>query len=171
MTKPDEKSELTLVRIFDAPPAIVFEAWTDPRYVSRWWGPKGFTAPHCRIDLRVGGSFLFCMRSPDGKDYWNTGVYHEIVVPRKIVSAMYFSDKQGNRRSPADYGFAADFPAEMIDIVTFEPHGQGQTKLTLRRNHPLSLAKRYGEDQGWNESLDRLAVAISAGPIQAGSKS
>jgi uncharacterized protein YndB with AHSA1/START domain len=54
--------------------------------VKRWWGPKGFTAPVCKIDLRVGSKFLYCMRSPDGKDYWNTGVYREIVEPERIVS-------------------------------------------------------------------------------------
>jgi uncharacterized protein YndB with AHSA1/START domain len=64
----------------------VWKAWTDPERVKRWWGPKGFTAPVCKIDLRVGGKFLYCMRSPDGKDYWNTDVYRDIVERERIVS-------------------------------------------------------------------------------------
>ncbi|HZA25330.1 MAG TPA: SRPBCC domain-containing protein, partial [Dehalococcoidia bacterium] len=55
--------ELVIERIFDAPRELVFKAWTEPDRMMRWWGPKGFTTPFCQIDLRVGGTFLYCMRS------------------------------------------------------------------------------------------------------------
>lgn len=70
---------LVIRRILDAPREAVWKAWTDPDRLMRWWGPEGFTSPACRIDLRVGGKYLFCMRSPEGKDYWSTGVYRDIV--------------------------------------------------------------------------------------------
>src|SRR6266404_6301667 len=76
-------------RVFDAPRALVWKAWTDPQYVMQWWGPKGFTAPFCKIDFRVGGKFLCCMKSPDGQEGWNGGEYHEIVPHEKIVYSMY----------------------------------------------------------------------------------
>ena len=152
--------ELVIERIFDAPRELVFKAWSEPRYVSRWWGPKDFTAPFCSIDFRVGGSFHFCMRSPQGNDYWNKGTYFEIIAPQKIVSVMYFSDRDGNRLEPTAYGLGADFPAEMRDVITFEQHGRGSTKLVLHRGHSLAIAKRFGELDGWNQSLDRFAAAL-----------
>jgi uncharacterized protein YndB with AHSA1/START domain len=152
--------ELMIERIFDAPRELVFKAWSEPRYVSRWWGPKDFTAPFCKIDFRVGGSFHFCMRSPQGQDYWNKGSYLEIVAPEKIVTNMYFSDRDGNRVEPTHYGLGADFPADMRDVITFEALGPASTKLVLHRGHALQIAKRYGELDGWNQSLDRFAAAL-----------
>jgi uncharacterized protein YndB with AHSA1/START domain len=152
--------ELVIERIFDAPRELVFKAWSEPRYVSRWWGPKNFTAPFCTIDFRVGGSFHFCMRSPQGSDYWNKGTYLEIVPLEKIVTVMYFSDRDGKRLEPTAYGLGADFPSEMRDVITFQPHGAASTKLVLHRGHSLEIAKRFGELEGWNQSLDRFAAAL-----------
>ncbi|MGA7105198.1 MAG: SRPBCC domain-containing protein [Candidatus Deferrimicrobiaceae bacterium] len=61
----------------------VFKTWTKPERLLRWWGPKDFTSPVCRIDLRPGGVFINCMRSPEGKDYWSQGVYLEIEGPER----------------------------------------------------------------------------------------
>jgi uncharacterized protein YndB with AHSA1/START domain len=161
-SKSTKEPELVIARIFDAPRELVFKAWTEPEHVKQWWGPRNFTAPYIAIDFCVGGSFHFCMRGPDGKDYWNKGVYQEIVVPERIVSVMYFSDSDGNVRKPTDYGIGPDFPTEMHDVVTFEIHDRERTKLTLHRRTPLAVSKRYGEDQGWNQSLDRFAEALRA---------
>src|SRR5206468_10783553 len=64
-----KRRELVLARMFDAPRERVWKAWTEPAEVKRWWGPKDFTVPSCKIDLRVGGTYLYCMRSPEGRDY------------------------------------------------------------------------------------------------------
>jgi uncharacterized protein YndB with AHSA1/START domain len=153
--------DLVITRVFAAPRELVFKVWTTPRHVMRWWGPHGFTAPFCTIDFRVGGFFHFCMCSPEGKDYWSKGVYREIVVPEKIVSTMYFSDKEGNFIEPAQYGFGPEFPSETLDIVTFAVHDGNQTKVTLQRNHPESLAIRYREVEGWSQSMDRFAEELA----------
>ena len=83
------KKELAITRIFDAPRESVWKAWTDPERVMRWWGPKNFTSPVSKIDLRVGGAYLNCMRGagPDGvvRDFWSTGVYREIVPFKRLV--------------------------------------------------------------------------------------
>jgi uncharacterized protein YndB with AHSA1/START domain len=157
-----KEPDFAITRIFDAPRELVFRAWTEQQYIVRWWGPHGFTAPICKIDFRVGGSFHYRMRSPDGKEYWTKGTYQEIVVPEKIVSTMYLSDASGNLVAPSEYGLGPDFPSEMLDIVTFDIHEGDKTKLTLRRNHATSIATRYQEDQGWSQSLDRLAEIITA---------
>ena len=160
VTNTAEKT-LETARIFNAPRELVWKVWTDPKHVVNWWGPKDFTSPFCKIDLRPGGTFHFCMRSPEGKNYWNKGEYLEIVAPEKIVSKMYFSDKGGNKLKPTDYGIGADFPLEMLDTVTFEVYEGNKTKFTLRRNTPESISKRYMEDKGWNESLDKFAEELA----------
>src|ERR1700674_4869075 len=76
---------VVMTRIFDAPRKLVFEAWTKPERLARWFGPKGFTMPICEMDFRPGGAFRFVMRGPDGKDYPFDGVYLEILEPERIV--------------------------------------------------------------------------------------
>ena len=158
---PAREPTLVLTRVFDAPRDLVFKVWTDPKHIVNWWGPGGFTAPFATVDLRVGGALHYCMRGPDGKDYWTKGFFHEIVVPEKIVCTMFFSDKDGNFCYPTDYEMAADFPPEMLDTVTFDALSGNRTKLTIRRSTPLAISKRYMEDQGWNSSLDKLAAELA----------
>ncbi|MBI2909604.1 MAG: SRPBCC domain-containing protein [Chloroflexi bacterium] len=73
-TKEPAKDAVVITRTIDAPREVVFKAWTEPERVKRWWRPKDFTSPVNKIDLRVGGEYLNCMRSPEGKDYWSKGV-------------------------------------------------------------------------------------------------
>ena len=91
----NEIERMVVTRIFDAPRELVWKAWTDPKYIMQWWGPKGFTAPVCEMDFRVGGKLICCMAAPDGQICgWNAVEYHEIVLHEKIVSSMYFSDSK-----------------------------------------------------------------------------
>jgi len=126
----------------------------------RWWGPRDYTSPACKIDFRVGGAYLFCMRSPEGQDLWSTGVYREIVPPERIVYTDDFADEKGNVVSPAEYGIPGEWP-EGPSLVTliFEEH-EGKTKLTLR--HAGLPAGEMSEmaEAGWNESLDKLAASL-----------
>ena len=92
--------ELVITRVLDAPREAVWKAWTDPTRFMLWWGPKGFISPACKIDLRVGGKYLACMRSPEGQDYWSTGVYREIVPRERIVCTDNFADERGGSRVP-----------------------------------------------------------------------
>ena len=129
-------------------------------------GPKGFTAPSCEIDFRVGGKFLSCMRSPDGQEFWNGGEYHEIVPHEKIVSSMYFSDSKGNRVNPAELGIEHDGQADSPDVILFEDIGNGQTKLTFIGNETMQNAIESGQLEGMKQILDKLAVVV-AGLTQA----
>jgi uncharacterized protein YndB with AHSA1/START domain len=150
--------ELVITRVFDAPRDLVFKAWTEPECLMRWWGPKGFTTPFCKIDLRPGGVFHHCMRTPDGRDYWSNGVYRKIVVPEWIVYTDFFSDAEGNLVQPTHYGMSPDWPSEMLVTVTVAEH-DGKMKVTVTASVPESLAKRVGARQAWASSLDRLAEA------------
>jgi uncharacterized protein YndB with AHSA1/START domain len=152
--------ELVLTRVFDAPRDVVFKAWTEPKRVARWWGPKGFTTPFCQVDLRVGGVVRYCMRSPEGRDYWGKAIYREIVEPERLVFIDVFSDEQGNTVKPAAYGMSPDWPDETLVTVTFAALG-GKTEVTVRQSVPESIAEKTGAREGWAESLDRLAEYLS----------
>jgi len=158
MNKGDTR-DLIITRLFDAPAEFVWKAWTEPERVMRWWGPIGFTSPVSRIDLRVGGEYLNCMRSPDGKDYWSKGFYREIVPPERLVMTDSFADEKGNIVPASYYGMSKDFPLEMLITVTFEEHDgkNGKTRLTLRHTGMPSGPDSEGAQQGWNESFDKLA--------------
>lgn len=156
----ESTAELVITRVFLAPREHVWKAWTDPEHLMRWWGPEGFSSPACRIDLRVGGSYVFCMRSPDGQDYWSTGVYRELVEPERLVATDSFADENGRPVPASHYGMPGDWPSEMLVTVTFEEH-EGGTKMTLR--HEGLPAGEMGDmtATGWNESFDKLAAALA----------
>jgi uncharacterized protein YndB with AHSA1/START domain len=157
----NEKERMVITRVFDAPRALVWEAWTNPKYVMQWWGPKGFTVPSCKMDFRVGGKFLCCMRSPDGQEGWNGGEYHQIVLHEKIVYSLYFADSKGNKVDPAQYGIAHEAIDDADDVVIFEDFGNGQTKVTLIGNEAMEDAKNSGQLEGWNQILDKVAAVIA----------
>ena len=150
--------ELIVTRVLDAPPDVVWKAWTDPERFMLWWGPEGFISPACRIDLRVGGKYLACMRSPEGRDYWSTGVYREIVPEEKIVYTDNFADAEGNVVPASYYGMEGDWPSESLVTVTFEEDG-GKTVMTLRH---VGIPPETISDcrAGWSGSFDKLARIV-----------
>ena len=157
-TKPVER-ELVITRVFDAPRELLWKAWTEPERFMRWWGPKHFTAPVSTIDLRVGGKYLHCMRSPEGQDYWSTGVYREIIPLERIVYTDSFADEKGNVVPASHYGMPGDWPLEYLVTVTFEEDG-GRTKMTLR-HEGIPTGKMSDDTRaGWNESFDKLADVL-----------
>lgn len=164
------ENELVITRIFDAPVELVWKMWTEPENCKKWWGPRGFTTPFCKIDFRVGGKFLNCMKAtqeiegPDiwKKGIWSTGVYKEIIPLEKIVCTDSFADENGNVVHATHYGMTKDFPLEMLITVTFEEHN-GKTKVTLRHMGMPAGADTEGANQGWNQSFDKLAEIMKEG--------
>jgi Uncharacterized conserved protein len=124
-------------------------------------GARGYTTPVAEIDLREGGRFLGCMRSPEGVKVWATGVYQEIVPLEKLVVTDSFADEKGNVVPGTYYGMSAEFPMEMKITVTFEDEG-GNTRFTLHHAGIESLGEAdvRGMQQGWNESFDKLAEIL-----------
>ena len=162
LTEPDPGSILIIERTFEAPRERVWAAWTNPDLAMRWWGPKGFTTPTARISLRVGGQYLFCMRSPEGRDFWSTGFYREIVPYDRLVATDSFSDEKGNVVPATRYGMSKDFPLELLLTLTFEERG-GKTSMKLRHAGFPSRQDLHGARQGWNESFDKLAALLASG--------
>ena len=160
---------IIIERIFDAPRELVWEAWTKPELIKKWWGPEGFTAPSIKINLKVGGKYIYCMRGPKGsswdKDMYSAGVFKEIVPNEKIVTTDYFSDENGNKVDPTEYGMGTDAPEEMKVAIRFEDEGEGKTKLTIEYLRPetkeqMEAMLKSGMQEGWNSSLNKLAVAL-----------
>ena len=151
--------EINITRFFDATRDLVWKTWTEPERIKRWWGPKNFISTFCNIDLHVGGVLLFCMRSPEGRDFWSTGIFREVVDHSLIVCTDSFADERGNIVPASYYGMNADFPLEMLWTITFEEF-KGNTKFTLRHSG-LPLGEMVNlTKQGWNESLDKFAETL-----------
>jgi uncharacterized protein YndB with AHSA1/START domain len=136
------------MREFDAPRELVFEAWTDPKHLSQWWGPDGFTTTTSAFDMRVGGVWRFVMHGPDGRDYENRITFDEIVTPERI---RYH------------HGGGDDVePVQFRTTVTFEDLGSRRTRITLHAVFPSAaerdrVVKEYGADKGAVQTLARLA--------------
>lgn len=148
---PAKEAEVTITRIFDAPRELVFKAWTDPKHLAKWFGPKGFTNPVCEADARVGGTWHIVMRSPDGTEHPCGGVYREVVRPERLVFTNIATDKDGN---PILDG---------LTTVIFEEHA-GKTKLTLQTRATAvveyAVAHLKGMEAGWTQSLERLGEEL-----------
>jgi uncharacterized protein YndB with AHSA1/START domain len=151
-TLPMER-EVTIVRIFDAPRDLVFAAWTDPRHMAQWFGPKHWTNPVCELDVKPGGAWRIVMRAPNGGDYPCGGVYREIVAGERLVFTNNALDTAGN------------LLLEGLTSVTFADEN-GKTKITLvTRAKGLVPQAPYmleGMEAGWSQSLDKLAQALEA---------
>jgi uncharacterized protein YndB with AHSA1/START domain len=153
--------DLVITREFDAPRELVWKAWSEPEHFARWFGPKGFTIPHCEIDFQVGGRMFYAMRSPAGQQVWATGVFKEIVPLERIVFTDSFADEHGKAVPATHYGMSEAYPLEMLITVTFEEDGRS-TRMTLRHSGLPSLAETGGgEGEGWSESFEKLAEYLA----------
>jgi uncharacterized protein YndB with AHSA1/START domain len=136
--------ELVITRIFNAPPALLFKMWTEQEHLEHWQGaPKGFTVPFHESDIRPGGSFKICMRSPEGIDHWLGGVYREVTPPERLVFTHSWLNAEGKPGK------------ETLVTITLKPVGD-KTELTLRQTGFTSDEARNGHQGGWNSSFDRL---------------
>jgi uncharacterized protein YndB with AHSA1/START domain len=158
-----QKEDLVVRRIIDAPVELVWKAWTEPEHFKRWWGPKYYSSPVCKIDLRVGGTFVFCMRAPKeqgGQDSYTAGVYKEIIPMKRLEFTQGLSDQDGNRIDPALVGMPADFPAEIRTVVVFEAKGD-MTELTITEyDWPVGQMMVYSY-AGMQQSIDKLAESLA----------
>jgi len=153
------QNEVVIHRVFDLPCSKVWRALTEPEEFKKWWGPKGFTCPSSKMEARVGGKYLNCMRGSDGKEFWSTGVVKEFKPGKKLVLSDTFSDKNGNIKSASEYGLPGDWPRELL--ITFElEEADGATKLKLI--HEGIPAEAHDDCvKGWNESFDKLEKNIA----------
>ncbi|MGZ3607410.1 MAG: SRPBCC family protein [Syntrophales bacterium] len=150
---PAKEKVLVITRVFDAPRDIVFKAWTDEKLVAQWWGPNGFANPVCELDARPGGAIHIDMRGPDGVVYPMKGVFHKIAEPERLVfTSSAIEDEKGNAR------------LQMLNTVTFAEEN-GKTKLALHatvvKSTPEAATALAGMEEGWSQSLHRLAEYLA----------
>lgn len=147
MDAPDNRDRLIVTtRVFEAPPALVFDAFTDPGHLARWWGPKGFTTTTQSFDFREGGVWRFVMHGPDGRDYPNRITFDEIARPTRLV---YSHGGEG--------GYEA---IQFQNVITFEDLG-GRTRLTMSALFPSAalrerVIREHQADEGGRQTLARL---------------
>ena len=134
------KAELVLTRAFNAPRELVFEAWTDPKHLAHWWGPRGFTTRILEMDVRPGGAWRYVMRGPDGNDYPFDGVYVEVIEPERLVF-------DGSIHGSPEHRVWTE--------VAFTEH-EGKTEVTVRQSYSFESDATRGAPIGWNQQLDRL---------------
>lgn len=135
--------ELLITRIFDAPRSLVYQAWTEVEHLSRWSAPRGFTIVHNEGELRPGGKWRSCMRSPEGRDLWLGGTYLE-VVQNELLSFTHAWD--GPDGKP---GHETRVTVKLEDLA-------GKTKMTFRQAFFESAEQRDGRRGGWSQCFDRL---------------
>jgi uncharacterized protein YndB with AHSA1/START domain len=164
-TTPSERT-VVITRTLDAPRDLVWKAWTEPKHMARWWGPKTFTNPVCDMDVRPGGAWCIVMRSPDGVDYPLKGIYREVTAPGRLVMNMDLSEHPDAWHDLVDPNRDKSKGRPSLDplcAVTFEEAG-GKTKLTIRMSFESVVLReamvKMGMEQGWNQSLNRLAELL-----------
>ena len=158
--------DLTVTRIFDAPVELVWQAWTESEYVMKWWGPDHFTSPSARMDIRVGGASIVCMRAPKefgGMDMYSTWVYREIAPMRRIEFVQNMSDEHGNLIDPATLGLPPEFPRDIRTVVEFRDLGDSRTELTVTEYNLPTADTEMGRNAelGLNQTLDKMAAIFA----------
>jgi uncharacterized protein YndB with AHSA1/START domain len=149
VTTPTDR-EIVLTRVFDARRDMVWDAFTKPELLKRWFGPRGWELVVCEVDLRVGGGFRFVLRGPDGREMGMRGVYREIVAPERSVHMESFDDYPGDSQ---------------VTAVLIEQGGQ--TTLTATVLYPSKEVRdiviQTGMEHGAAESYDKLAELLAEG--------
>jgi len=153
-------------RTVNAPRALVWKTYTEAAHLQRWFGPKGFPMTQCKMDLRVGGIFHYCLRSPDGSEMWGKWTFREIAAPEKLVVVTSFSDPQGGvTRHP----FAPDWPLETLGETSFEER-DGKTVITVHwtalnatpAERAMFDASHDGMNQGWSGTMEQLEEYLAS---------
>jgi uncharacterized protein YndB with AHSA1/START domain len=140
------KAELVLTRTLDAPRKLVFKAWTDPKHLAQWWGPRGFKTEIRAMDVSAGGVWRYAMRGPNGNEYPFDGVYLEVVEPERLVfdGTIHGSPEQ-----------------RVWTEVTFADR-EGKTEVTVRQLYSFEADATRGASIGWNQQLDRLGAFLAS---------
>ncbi|ABY32447.1 SRPBCC family protein [Methylorubrum extorquens] len=152
MSDADDPRDLVLTRLIPAPRRALWRAWTEPELVKRWFAPKPYTTPVVELDLRPGGSNLIVMRSPDGQDLPNRGVYLEVVPDTRLV----VTDAYRSAWVPSEKPF-------LTVILTFADEAGG-TRYTARARHwtleDRQAHEAMGFEQGWGICADQLTELV-----------
>jgi len=146
-------NDLKFTRTFDAPREMVFKAWTDPKQIAKWFGPRHFTTTVQEHNATPGGLSRIVMHGPDGKDYPAKAIFREVVRPERLSMSSFVIDAKGNE------------VMETLITATFEEKNKKTTlTVTVKVVKSTPEAKPYlsGMEEGWKQTLDKLEEAVKS---------
>lgn len=155
-----------LTRVFNAPRDLVWKAWTEPKRLMEWWGPKGFTMKSAKSEMRPGGMYLYAMTMPDGSEMWGRFLFREIAAPERLVYVNSFSNAKGEvTRHPMH----AEWPLELLTTITFEKLCGARTQVTIHWlpiNAAANERKTFDDNRpsmtaGWTGTMDKLDAYVT----------
>ena len=149
-----QPTQIVFTRVFEAPRTLVFEAFTKPELLKRWFGPRGWSLVVCEVDLKVGGGFRFVLRSPEGMQMGMRGIYREIDAPVRSVHTESFDDLPGHS-----------------EVTTVLSERDGKTTLIATISYESQEVRdailKTGMEHGAAESYDRLAELLSSPAVSS----
>ena len=157
--RPASDSEILITRVFNAPRQLLWEAFTQPKHIEAWFGPRGFSTRVEQYDFREGGAWRYIMIGPDGIEYPSEGVFQKIVPNEHFVT----SDEFGEGFEVAG---VTELPRGIVQAFVFESMGEGKSRVTIRIIHPNAEERAkheaMGVEEGYASTLDCLAEHLAA---------
>ena len=150
-----QPAPLRVSRVFSAPRETVFKAWSSAEHIKRWFCPDGYSVPEAKVEMRAGGAFEVCMRSPEGVDHWTKGTFTEVSAPERLKIDHHVIDPCGG--GPL---FSA------VTEVSFIDEGRGSTLMKVVQTYTVAdLAQAEpmlrGAPEGWRQTLDKLEAEVA----------
>lgn len=152
-------AKVRVSRVFNAPVERVWSNWNDADTMKRWWGPKDYTAPVIKNDFRVGGEFLYSMRSPSGEVHYNAGSFTEIALNKKIVSTMSFANESGQAISADKIGIPGHWPDRVEITVDFTDLNGQKTRVDVTESGIPLIMYTFAK-MGWNQQFDKFEKVV-----------
>jgi uncharacterized protein YndB with AHSA1/START domain len=156
----NNNNEVFIEQTFNASPEKVFNAWTDPEKLVKWYAPNGCTVHFKKIKVEKGGRFHSCISNPQFGDCWAIGEYKEVLPNTKIVFTLINADENGNPINPVKIGMDPDWPWETLVTVTFA-EDNGKTKMQLRQTVSQELAQKTGAYPSWLQMLNNMQTVLN----------
>lgn len=144
-----QQKHFVISRVVDAPWDLVWNTFTQREHLKHWWGPKGFKVTYCKLDLKPGGRFHYCLAMPDGSDMWGKWVFREIAPPDRLVFLSSFSDAKGGT---ARHIMKTVWPLEILTTISFVEEG-AKTKVTVDWIPENATAEENAEFDGFHQSM------------------
>ena len=160
-----ETKPFSISRTVNAPRELVWKVWTEKDELMKWFGPKGTTMPTADMDLRAGGHFHYCLKTPDGGEMWGKWVFRDVLPPEKITLIHSFSDASGG---VTHHPMAPTWPLTMISTTTFT-EGNGKTVIKIEWA-PFNASEeeiatfdagREGMTGGWTGTFEQLGEYLA----------
>jgi uncharacterized protein YndB with AHSA1/START domain len=149
-----QPAPLQVSRVFSAPPETVFKAWSSAEHVKRWFCPSGYSVPEATVEMRAGGRFEVCMRSPEGMEHWTKGTFTEVVAPERLTIDHHVVDPCGGGplfTALTQVKFSAAAGGTLMEVVqTYTLSDPAQAEPMLK-----------GAPEGWRQTLDKLEAEVA----------